>query len=294
MDILEKHNEDIPEFHSLIKLLDDDSDFVYNNVKERFIHYGENAMHFLKDYFEDENYIVAQRSREIYSIINFTLLENKIKEVAYENNMLEKAVFLISKYEYPDVDYDNYKMILDKMAIDLKEKIKKKYPLIISSFDKIKMLNAYFFYEKGFKGNTKNYYEPENSYINRVIDRKTGIPITLSIVYLLLAKRMEMPVFGVNIPSHFIVEYKDEKEEYFIDVFNYGVVISKEEALNFLKQFGIYEKDFNNVPFIQPAGDREIIKRVLENLINIYEKEKDELRIEHLKKLQSYFFDKGS
>jgi len=294
MDILEKHNEDIPEFHSLIKLLDDDSDFVYNNVKERFIHYGENAMHFLKDYFEDENYIVAQRSREIYSIINFTLLENKIKEVAYENDMLEKAVFLISKYEYPDVDYDNYKMILDKMAIDLKEKIKKKYPLIISSFDKIKMLNAYFFYEKGFKGNTKNYYEPENSYINRVIDRKTGIPITLSIVYLLLAKRMEMPVFGVNIPSHFIVEYKDEKEEYFIDVFNYGVVISKEEALNFLKQFGIYEKDFNNVPFIQPAGDREIIKRVLENLINIYEKEKDELRIEHLKKLQSYFFDKGS
>ena len=289
MNTLETNSEDIPELQSLIKLIDDENEFVYNNVRERFIYYGENSMHFLKEYFESDNRVIAKRSREIYNIINFKRLENKIRELAYESDILEKAVFLISSYEYPEVDYDNYKMILDKMAIDLKEQIHKRYPLFISAFDKIKMLNAYFFYEKGFKGNTKNYYEPDNSYVNRVIDRKTGIPITLSIIYMLLAKRLEMPIYGVNIPSHFIVEYRDEKEEYFIDVFNYGVVISKEEALTFLKQFGIYENEFDKMPFLQLTDDKDIIRRVFANLINIYEKEPDELKIEQLKKLQFYF-----
>lgn len=289
MSTIEKNKENYPEFQSLIKLIDDENNFIYENVKERFLFYGENAMPFLKNFFISENRLIARRSKEIYNLINFSLLKKKLREISYEKDILEKAIFLISSYEYPEVDYDNYIMILDKMAIDLREQIKKKYPLFVSPLDKINMLNAYFFYEKGFKGNTKDFYDPDNSYINRIIDRKTGIPISLSIVYILLARRVEIPVYGVNIPSHFIVKYMDGKEEYFIDVFNYGIVISKDEAVSFLKQFGIYEKDFNEMPYLKIAEEKDIIKRVFANLINIYEKEPNDLKVKQLKKLQSYF-----
>jgi regulator of sirC expression with transglutaminase-like and TPR domain len=286
---LEIKNKEQPEFLSLIKLIDDENEFVYQNVREKFVSYGKEALHFLGDYINSDDDVIAGRAKEICEEINFKFTEKKLRDLSYKKNILEEAAFSIASYEYPEVDYENYKMILDNMASDLKKQIDTKFPGDVSAYDKIKMLNHYFFVEKGFKGNTKDYYEIDNSYINRVIDRKTGIPITLSIVYLLISQRLGMPVTGMNIPKHFIVKYKDEKEEFFIDVFNKGVVISKPEALNFLRQFGVYEKEFDELPFLQSSSEKNIIRRIFANLINAYEKEKNEKKVEQLKKLQSYF-----
>src|SRR3974377_1104420 len=239
MNTVKQSSNEKEEFKSLIKLIDDENDFIYQNVKDKFLSYGNEAMSFLKDYLDSDNLTIAERSREIYGLLNFKSLDRKMRELSYTENFLEEAAFAIASYQYPETDYDNYKMILDKMAIDLIGKIKAKYTDFVIVYDKVKMLNEYFFHEKGFKGNTKDYYDPENSYLNRVIDRRTGIPITLSLIYMLIAGRIGIKFHGVNIPNHFIIKYKDDIDEFFIDVYNFGVIISKFEALNFLRQFGI-------------------------------------------------------
>jgi regulator of sirC expression with transglutaminase-like and TPR domain len=289
MNTVKQQNKEHSDFMSLIKLIDDDNEFIFQNVRDKFLSYGKEAMPFLKDYFNSDNPAIAERSKEIYELINYKFVHKKLRDLSYKENFLEEASFAIASYEYPETDYDNYKMILDKMAIDLNEKIDAKYTDFVTVYDKVKMLNDYFFHEKVFKGNTKDYYDPDNSYLNRVIDRRTGIPITLSIVYMLIAGRIGIKFYGVNIPNHFIIKYKDDIDEFFIDVFNFGVIISKSEALNFLKQFGIYEKDFDNLPFLQNAEDKNIIYRIFANLINVYEKEPNEKKVEQLTKLQSYF-----
>ena len=281
---------EIPELNHLIKLLDDEDEEIYKNIRKRFLMYGEESKSFLKEYINSEDQIIAERSKEIISQLNFKLLENKIRELFLnKKNLLERAVFLISSYGYPNVDFDNYKMVIDKMAFDISNRIDKKSSKFLTSIEKINIINDYLFRKKGFKGNTKNYYDTDNSYINKVIDKKTGIPISLSILYLLIAKRLNLPVFGINLPSHFIIKYQDDKEEFFIDPFNEGIVISRKEAIKFLKQLGVSEKDFDNISFLNIASERDIIKRYINNLINVFEKNNEELQVEQLTRLQSHF-----
>jgi len=281
---------EIPELNHLIKLLDDEDEEIYTNIRKRFLMYGEESKNFLVEYINSEDQIIAERSKEIISLLNFKLLENKIRELFLnKRNLLERAVFLISSYGYPNVDFDNYTMIIDKMANDIRSRIDQKSTKSIISLDKINIINDYLFHKKGFKGNTENYYDTDNSYINKVIDKKTGIPISLSILYLLIAKRINLPVFGVNLPSHFILKYQDEKDEFFIDPFNEGIVISRTEAIKFLKQLGVFEIDFNSISFLNNASERDIIKRFINNLINVYEKNNEKLKVEQLNQLQSHF-----
>jgi regulator of sirC expression with transglutaminase-like and TPR domain len=281
---------EIPELNHLIKLLDDEDEEIYKNIRKRFLMYGEESKNFLKEYINSEDQIIAERSKEIISQLNFKLLENKIRELFLnKKNLLERAVFLISSYGYPNVDFDNYKMVIDKMAFDISNRIDKKSSKFLTSLEKINIINDYLFRKKGFKGNTENYYDTDNSYINKVIDKKTGIPISLSILYLLIAKRLNLPVFGINLPSHFIIKYQDDNEEFFIDPFNEGIVISRKEAIKFLKQLSVSEKDFDNISFLNIASEKDIIKRYINNLINVFEKNNEELQVDQLTRLQSHF-----
>ena len=103
-----------------------------------------------------------------------------------------------------------------------------------SGEETVKTLNRYLFTEQGFKGNTKNYYEVENTYLNRVIDRRTGIPISLSIVYLLIGKRLRLPVHGIGMPGHFLVKYESDRYKIFVDCFNGGALLTEKNCQRFL------------------------------------------------------------
>lgn len=288
--IKDKYKIEIPELNHLIKLLDDEDEEIYENIKKRFLLYGQESKNFLVEFVNSEDLIIAERAKEIISLLDFKLIENKIRELFLnKRNLLERAVFLISEYGYPNVDFDNYKMIIDKMAFDIGSRIGRKIRKVSSSLDKIKVINDYLFLRKGFKGNTENYNNVDNLYINKVIDRKMGMPVSLSILYLLIANRLKLPVYGVNLPSHFIVKYQDEKEELFIDPFNQGIVISRKEAVKFLKQLGLSEEEFNKISFLNKAIERDIIKRYIDNLIHIYEKNNEKLKAGQLKKLKSHF-----
>ena len=279
------------ELQNLIKLLDDESEFVYENVKERLIYHGDNSINFIKEYADFNDPLIMMRANEIISTINFEQLHDKFKNLKLRNNkdLLEEAVFLISMYGYPDINIDNYRMILDKMALDIEKRIDDRGYLQHSTVDIINIINDYLFVEKKFYGNSDNYYDTDNSYINKVIDKKIGIPVSISILYILLAKRLNLPIFGVNLPSHFIIKYQDSNEEFFIDPFNKGIVISRDEVIQFLEKLGLDEEEFNHIPYLKIAEDKEIIKRVLANLLNVFEKEKDDVKIEQIKKLSSHF-----
>jgi len=278
------------DLNNLIQLMDDECDFVYKNVKEKFLEYGEDSMQFLKNYIESKNELVSSRSKEIISIIHFETIDKKLERLSSrEEDFLEEAIFLISSFEYPEIDFDNYKMLIDKMASDIGKKIGSDSEICLTPMEKIEMVNQYLFEEKGFRGNTENFFDPDNSYLNRVIDRKTGIPISLSILYILIAKRLGLPVSGVNLPAHFIIKYKCPEDEFFIDPYNKGKIILKNEAICFLKFLGIQEEKYETVPFLMAAKDRDIVARAINNLVNIYDKKQDREKVLQLLQMHSHF-----
>jgi regulator of sirC expression with transglutaminase-like and TPR domain len=146
--------------------------------------------------------------------------------------------------------------------------------LRVSGEETVKTLGRYLFAEQGFRGNTKNYYEADNSYLNRVIERRTGIPISLSVLYLLVGRRLRLPVAGIGMPGHFLVKFDSERYKVFVDCFNGGALLSEKDCARFLMQagYGFEEK------YLQKSSTRTILVRTLKNLVAIYQKLDDTVK----------------
>jgi regulator of sirC expression with transglutaminase-like and TPR domain len=284
-NLFENNNE----LNNLIKLIDDEDDFVYRSVKEKFFEYGIEAVIFLKNFINSENRIVAERSSEIMNNLNYLMIAEKMELLAGNENILEDAIFLIAQYEYPEINTGNYKMVLDKMAIDVEKLIKLNVSGETTVFDRLNVLNTYLFTDMGYTGAEKDYYNANNSFINKVMDRKKGIPVSLSALYILIARRLGIELKGVALPSHFILKYKDEKEEIFIDPFNKGILITRKDALRFLKKFGIEDENLDELPFLKIATEKDIIIRTLNNLIAIFTKQNNPKKADYLNNLRLIF-----
>ncbi len=284
-------DKEVMEFGHLIKLLDDEDENIYYNIKERFLSHGNNSSVFLKNYLNDENYLLRKRANEIFSILNFEELDDKFSRLSLKEDILEEAAFLLASFEYPDVNMNDYSKELDKMAMDI-ESMLLKVNINSKRLETLEILNTvnnYLFFEKGFTGNAENYYEPDNSYVNKVMETKLGIPISLSLIYILISRRLNLPVYGISLPGHFILKYSDAEEEFFIDPFNKGVIISMREAEEFIKKSGMTKDAFENIPYLKNTSDKEIILRVIRNLVEIYKKKSEALKSEQLEKLMEHF-----
>lgn len=283
----------ISELDHLLKLLDDEDESIYSNVRDRFISHGKNTSEYLKNFLNDENILIKNRANEIVSTINYENIENELKEIIGSNrsSLLEEAMFVIASFGYPALNRQEYRNKLDVMASDLRARLilKNENISLIAGTEILKTFNNYLFSDLGFKGNSENYYEADNSYLNRVIDRRKGIPITLSVIYLLIAGRLGIPVFGINLPGHFILKYKKGKEEYFIDPFNQGIVISMQEASEFIINLGMTNEEFKNIPYMKPVGDKEILLRVMRNLSEVFKREKETGKSEQIENLMKKF-----
>jgi regulator of sirC expression with transglutaminase-like and TPR domain len=142
---------------------------------------------------------------------------------------------------------------------------------------KIEYLNAYLFEERGFRGNTEDYYDPRNSFLNDVIDRSLGIPITLSIVYMEVGRRIGMPLQGVGMPGHFIMKYTEPEGDIYIDPFNKGRMLSREACVELVQQLYGEPVPFEET-FLAPVSKKQILARMLMNLKAIYVHTKDYLK----------------
>jgi regulator of sirC expression with transglutaminase-like and TPR domain len=178
---------------------------------------------------------------------------------------LAEATLLIAKEEYPDLDVASYLTRLDAMSAEVQR-------LADDSLDPrrlIAALNEHLFQRLGFRGNAENYYDPKNSFLNEVLDRRTGIPITLSALYLEVGRRIGLPVHGVGMPGHFLVKYMGRDEEIVIDPFNAGGILSDEDCQRILDRIYHGKLCFERA-MLSVIGTRQILTRMLNNLKVIY------------------------
>lgn len=190
------------------------------------------------------------------------------------SNNLEDGIFLVAFLDNPLLDMDHYSKSLNNWANMLGDNLKK-IKLISDPTSLINEINHFMFMELGFKGNKENYYDPENSFVNRVIDKKCGNPILLSLIYILITNRLGLPFSGVNMPAHFLVQYLDAIEPIYIDPFNQGEIITLSMCQERIKALKLPWQS----EYIASPTNKQIITRVLQNLINIYQNdEKFELK----------------
>ncbi|MBD2076545.1 tetratricopeptide repeat protein [Phormidium sp. FACHB-592] len=174
---------------------------------------------------------------------------------------LERAALYIAQEEYPELEVEAYLNALETMAADVEERLPIEfYPLKI-----IQTINRYLYDDLGFAGNTTDYYDPRNSFLNEVIDRRTGIPITLSLVYLAIARRVGLPMVGINMPGHFLIRPDLEDVEICVDPFHRGDILFPQDCEERLAQ--VYGRPVALKPsFLQAVTTRQYLTRMLTNL----------------------------
>ena len=266
-----KSLEMIPEnqIRALIRLLSDEDDRIVRTISGRLIDIGPPAVPLLQE-AEIEQPEMADRIASVLEEIRGSKLEDELASLTAltdDEMSLETGAFLIARYAYPALDVARYREQLDTMADEVRARIGNR----ASGEEAVNALNRYLFTEQGFKGNTKNYYEIENSYINCVMDRRVGIPISLSTVYLLIGQRLALPLFGVGMPGHFLVKYESDRYKVFIDCFNGGALLTEKNCARFLTEagYGFEEK------YLQKSPVRAILSRMIKNLLAIYSKSGD-------------------
>ncbi len=246
----------------------------------------------------------AKRRREISAIIENhgvrrqrrrrgrALLEDVLTELQRlcgggEEIPLDRAVLLIARSEYPDLDHARYLAELDRLS----GLTRRRLPASRDPLEILQALNHVLIEEEGYRGNQEDYYDPRNSFLNDVIDRKLGIPITLSVLYLEVARRLAFPLAGVSFPGHFLVRHRSQERDFFVDPFHRGEILTPGELPGRLADlFGpstaeeILRKNGNRLPeeYVTPAGPRDILLRMLTNLREIYLRRRDLERGRHV------------
>jgi regulator of sirC expression with transglutaminase-like and TPR domain len=179
---------------------------------------------------------------------------------------LARAALYISQTAYPGLDVDSQLRLLDEMAEQVAKRLpESRYPLLV-----IRTINDYLYGDLGFTGNNSNYYDPRNSFLNDVLARRTGIPITLALVYLEIARRIGFPMIGIGMPGHFMIRPDFEDSEIFIDTFNHGEILFAEDCRQ--KLMNIYQQKIPalTAALVPPVTKRQFIARMLNNLQVIY------------------------
>jgi regulator of sirC expression with transglutaminase-like and TPR domain len=178
---------------------------------------------------------------------------------------LARGALLLAKEEYPDLDVDQYLEKISALAREAEPAVRAGADTI----EKVQLLSEFLFTRKGFEGNRDQFGDPRNSFLNDVLDRRLGIPITLSVLYIEVGRRLGLNLFGVSFPTHFLVKAVDDRGELIIDPFNSGSILSLDEIRARLTQ--IYGQPVEVQPaMLKSVGARHILVRMLRNLKNIY------------------------
>jgi regulator of sirC expression with transglutaminase-like and TPR domain len=269
--------KEVTEIKSLITLLDDEDDSVYATVRERLLSYSSKALDYIP-VSDEQTGIAAQRFNEVRELILRSTIKDELRNLKKNSSGdidLEEGVFILAKYRYTDIDPQRYTELLNDFAAELKEKLTS----ITDETEIFRRTIAFFAVEKGFNGNKEDYYSEENHFINRVLDTKVGIPITLSVVYLLVGKRINLPVHGIGLPGHFILRFSFGSTHVYFDPFNSGKVLSVADCVEIVKNLG-----FNfTEEYLSPVSNRQILERILRNIILMLEKRQEKERIETIR-----------
>jgi regulator of sirC expression with transglutaminase-like and TPR domain len=285
---------DIKELKALITLLDDSDDEIVSIASSNLMNQGTSAIPELEKAWEtalDET--LQERLETVIQNIQFNEARQSLKtwNDSGAENILEGATYL-AKFQFPDIKLE----IIDKEIDKIKQDVWLELNNNLTALEKIKIINYIIFEIHKFRRNSTNFYSPQNSFINQVLETRRGNPISLAIVYLAVANKLNIPIYGVNLPKNFILAYKDEYRQYdsedetedilfYINPYNKGAVLGKREIDYFIQQQKLEAKK----EYFLPCTNKDIIIRLINNLILSYKKLQFTDKIEKLNELLGIF-----
>jgi len=287
------------EISALVSLLDESDESILNHVQDKIVSLGDQALHFLESLWNEKETtpVVLDRVEVLIHKIKLNTFDLDIRHwVDDESADLLDGVFVINKIHYPEVDSIRIRETLESIKHNIWLELNDR----LTSFEKVKILNHFFFEEEKFCPNRVDYHSPDNSMISKVIESRKGNPLTLAILYLHIARRLEMPVYGINTPNHFLLAWVNEPDPndpfaededsnpdvlFYINPFSKGAILQKEGIDSFLNHNGV-QKDKS---FYLPCDEMAIIKRMLNNLKNSYQKLGEQGKFEDMDHLLNLF-----
>ncbi len=295
MALKRKKEMSLKEVIALITLLDDPDETIYVQVKDRFVILGPPAIPHLETAWENSfDAIMQKRIETIIHTIQFETLEKALKSWAREEqDDLLKGILILARYQYPDLDENKIR----KQLAQIKQDVWLELNDDLSALEKVQIINHILFEVHQFSGNITNYHAPQNSFINNVLESKKGNPLMLSVVYALVCKELSIPVYGINLPQHFVLAYVNEHANlidvnnkslsnnilYYINPFSKGLIFNQKDIDQFLKQLNLDP----DAKYYLPCSNVEILKRCLNNLVFSYEKLGYLEKVQELKRLEN-------
>ena len=286
----------LKEVIALITLLDDPDDGIYSEVKNRFIILGPPAIPHLETAWENSfDALMQKRIEGIIHTIQFKALRNALKHWSEnEQDDLFKGCTIIARYQYPDLDENKLKKQLHQIKQDVWLELHDD----LTAIEKVKIINHIMFEVHQFGGNITNYHAPQNSFINVVLETKKGNPVMLSVIYALVCKELGIPIYGVNLPQHFVLAYVNDFANlfdpshktlsdnilFYVNPFSKGLIFNQGDVDAFIKQLNVEPE----TKYYLPCSNLDIIKRLINNLIYSFDKMGYAEKVQELKDLEKH------
>lgn len=268
------------EIKALVTLLDDDDMEVVQHVEKQLRTIGGSVIPLLEDHWQENglNPVLQKKIEDLIHDLQYNLLTTRLLEWKKDGHQdLLEGMWMLATYQYPDLSLEKLKQSINDIYFDVWLEFRDD----LHPHDQIRILNQVFFEKYKFIANTKNFHSPANSMLNQVFEQRKGNPISLCVIYMLIAKRLGMPVSGVNLPSLFVLTFKNPQIQFYINVFNRGLIFTKVDISNYIKQMHLLPQD----SFYQPCTNLDIVCRVLRNLIVSFEKVSDVERVHEMENI---------
>jgi hypothetical protein len=286
------------EIDALLNLIDDPDEAVYMQIRERLVSYGEDVIPRLENIWEINSFghEYQQRIEDIIHEIQFESVYKALDIWAREGGQdLFEGALMVARYQYPDMDEMEVRSDLDRIRQDVWLELNDD----LTALEQVKVMNHILFEVHGLRGNKKNFHAAQNSYINTVLESKKGNPLSLSIVYMVIAQKLEIPIYGVNLPNHFLLGYADEHQImklfggideaspgenemlFYINAFSRGAIVHKSEIDDFLRHLELS----GHPNHYSACTNIVIVTRLLNNLIFSYDRLGYPEKVKELRKL---------
>ena len=264
---------------ALVSLLSDDDPAVHKTVRPKILSYGPIAAQWVREHSLSNDPVLRRHALEITHYFSRQDADTQLLSFCLnqgEDFDLEQGTLLLSRTQYPGINMEAYSALIDHWAGELRERLDLNGdPAAIPG-----VIAAYLFGEQQFAGDEANVHDPENNYLNRVMDRRKGNHITLSVVYLLVARRLRLPVAGIGLPGYFVCRYQSSRHEIYIDPFHKGRILAKADCVKYV--VGIQHRFDESC--LAPVSSRRILLRICANLHQIYTHLKSPAQSERLQR----------
>ncbi len=277
---------------ALIKLLDDPSEEIFNTVEGELLKAEVEIVPELERAWESHpDGIFQHRIENVIHSIQFRDVKKRFKAwVTFDGEDLLTGAWLVARYQYPELTFEELDNAINKIRKDIWLELNDH----LTALERVRIINHILFDVHGFSRNNSNFLAPQNSFICDVLDTRKGNPISLSIIYSVIAVRLGLPVYGVNLPKNFILAYMDEPSAgdrysaqqessvlFYINPINKGAVLGRKEVDNFIKQQKLESRHY----FFEPCSNIEIIRRILNNLVLAFEHGGQLVKMEEIREL---------